>query len=502
MRRGSGVIALALVLSACAARSPTPTLSTRPALGPAEQLRHDLQAMFSADAVDHAAWSANFYSLRSAETLYSLNAGRFMVPASNQKLLTTAVAAARLGWDFRFTTRLIATVPIGADGTLQGDLVVTSNGDPSINPRHADRWRAFDDWAALLKAKGLRIINGRLIGDDRAFAEPGWGVGWAWDNLQYGYGAPPTALQFNENQIEVIVGPGNMPGGRAMIGTSPIGSGIVIDHAVTTSAAGGQTSIDLERVPGTALLTVRGHIAVDAKPVTLTASVDHPTRFYLEAFRETLARHGIFVAGGIADVDDLRALPPLDRGVELHADQSPTLTELIDVTNKWSRNIYAETLLLAMGAPGEPVTGTRALQALRETLDEWGIGPDFYLPRDGSGLSRYDYVTADAITWLLTYVWMDPALAERFQSTLPVAGISGSLANRMKGTPAESRVRAKTGTLSNVRALSGYVTTLEGETIVFSMFANDFRVPTAEVDAIMDGALNRVVQFRRTAPTR
>jgi serine-type D-Ala-D-Ala carboxypeptidase/endopeptidase (penicillin-binding protein 4) len=494
MRSFCAAVALALLLPACAARPSTPTVRGAVAHPDAsEQLRRDLQALFSDPAVSHAQWGVNVYSLRNAETLYSLNPAQFMVPASNQKLLTAAVAAAHLGWDFRFTTRVFATGPVDDDGTLLGDVVIVGTGDPTINPRHPVRWRAFDDWALLLKARGVKIINGALVGDDNAFAEPGWGAGWAWDNLQYGYGAPPSALQYNENQVELMVGPGMSADTRAIISTSPLGSGLVIDHHVTTAPPGEETRIDIARVPGSTYLRVHGQIAADAKPVTLTASVENPTRFYLTALREALGRHGIFVAGGVVDVDDLPIPPVLDTATELFVDTSPPLTEIIDVTLKWSRNIYAETLLLSMAAPGEPATGSSGLSQLRETLRSWGMGPEYYLPRDGSGLSRYDYVTANALTWLLTYLRADPAHAVLFESTLPVAGVSGSLAARMKGTPAEGRVRAKTGTLSNIRSLAGYATTLEGETIVFAMMANNFRVPTADIDAVMERALTHIV---------
>jgi D-alanyl-D-alanine carboxypeptidase/D-alanyl-D-alanine-endopeptidase (penicillin-binding protein 4) len=496
MRRLGAAIALVLILPACAART-TPAL--REAIDdpdPREQLRRELRSLFTAPDVSHVQWGVNFYSLRNAETLYSLNAAQFMVPASNQKLLTAAVAAERLGWDFSFTTRVFATGPLDDDGTILGDVVIIGNGDPTINPRHPARWRAFDDWAAALRARGVKIINGSLVGDDSAFAEPGWGTGWAWDNLQYGYGAPVSALQYNENQVEVTIGPGMSAGARAIISTSPLGSGLVIDHAVTTTA-GGETSIDIARIPGTRALRVHGQIAAGAIPVTVTASVENPTRFYLAALREALGRHGIFVAGGIADVDDLRTPPVLAGATELFVDKSPPLSEIIDVMLKWSRNIYAETLLLATAAPGVPAIGTSALGQLRETLRAWGILPAYYLPRDGSGLSRYNYVTADVLTWLLTYLWRDPRHAELFQSTLPVAGVSGSLAARMKGTEAEARVRAKTGTLSNVRSLAGYATTVDGETIAFAMMANNFQVPTADIDALMERALTRVVRFRR-----
>ena len=496
MRDVSALI-LTLLLSACAARAAGPLFGADKTGDPLATLQRELAALFAASTVDHVQWGIRFHSVRSNETLYSLNASRFMVPASNQKLLTAAVAAERLGWDYRFTTRLLATAPPNHDGIIEGDLIVVSNGDPTINPRHPDRWDAFDRWAAALKARGIRAIQGRLLGDDNAFAEPAFGVGWAWDNLQYGYGTPPSGLQYNENQVEVIVMPGIATGGRAIIATSPPGSGLVIDNQVTTVAASEETFVDIARVAGAKSLTVRGQVAAQARPVSITASIDNPTSFYLNALREALWRQDIVFTHGSVDLDALEEPPSPDRMTELLVDASPPLSEIIDVTMKWSRNIYAETLLLATAPPGEPATGARGLRSMRETLAAWGIESDAYLPRDGSGLSRYDYVSADVLTRLLLHLWNTPKHARAYESTLPVAGVSGSLATRMRGTPAEGRVRAKTGTLSNVRSLSGYLTTVDGDTVAFAMLANNFRVSTSEIDAIMEAALNRVVQSAR-----
>jgi serine-type D-Ala-D-Ala carboxypeptidase/endopeptidase (penicillin-binding protein 4) len=500
VRRTIAALALTLLLDACAARTapvitdPGGLLLVSPE---AEQLAGDLDILFSAESTAHAHWAVAVTALASREPLYSLNAGRLMVPASNQKILTTAVAAERLGWDYRFTTRVLATGPIGADGTLEGDLVIVSNGDPTINPRHPERWRVFDDWAAVLQGRGVKIVSGQIVGDDNAFAEPGWGVGWAWDDLQYGYGAPVSALQYNENQVELLVGPGMEAGARAIISTSPLGSGLVVDHGVTTAAAGTATSVDIARVPGTGFLQVRGQIAADAKPAAITAAVDNPTRLYVHAFREALARHGIFVSGAPVDIDDLRGPPRTSAATEVIVDHSPPLTEIIDVTMKWSRNLYAETLLYALSPPGEPATGAKGLEAVRETLSSWGIVPDSYRPRDGSGLSRYDYVSAQMIIHLLEHIAGDSKHAELFRATLPVGGVSGTLATRLKGTPAEGRVFAKTGSMSNIRALSGYITTLEGHPLVFSILVNNYNVSTADIDAIVDKALIRLVQFKR-----
>lgn len=495
-RRPLAVLAFALVVSACASRPTAATQRAAPPVDVRAQLGRDLQSIFSDPTTDHAQWAVHVYDLRGAESLYRLNAARFMVPASSQKLLTTAVAAERLGWDYRYTTRIFSTAPVGSDGTVDGDLIIVGGGDPTINPRHPERWRAFDDWAAALKAKGVTAVTGRLIGDDNAVAEPGWGFGWSWDDLHLGFGAEPSALQYHENQIAISVGPGMARGRAAIVGTSPLGSDLALDHAVTTVAADQPTDVTTARMPGTSVLSVRGQIAEGAAPVTLYASVSNPTRFFVAALREALARHGIVVSGGIADIDEIGA--PIGHGVrhELLVDRSAPLVDIVDVTLKWSRNIYAETLLLALAPPSEAATAPRALERLHETLRSWGVAPESYLARDGSGLSRYDYVTADAMTWLLTYLWMDPRHAETFASTLPVAGVSGTLANRMKSTAAAGRVRAKTGSMSNVRSLCGYVTTLDGETLVVAMLANDFRVPASVIDAAMDRALNRMVQFR------
>jgi D-alanyl-D-alanine carboxypeptidase/D-alanyl-D-alanine-endopeptidase (penicillin-binding protein 4) len=453
-----------------------------------------LRGLFTAPAVQHVHWGAHVVSLRDGRTLFAYNAPEFLIPASNQKTLTVAAAAERLGWDYRFTTRLMATGPIVGDGVLDGDLVIVGDGDPTINPRHPDRWGVFDRWVDALEAHGLKAIRGNVIGDDNRFDEPGWGVGWAWDNLQDGYGAPVGALQYHENQVEVIVGPGLTAGAPGVIATSPIGSGLDIVNKVLTVAADGETAISLARVPGTPNLHVRGQIAASAKPVTTFAAVQNPTEFYLEALRGVFLRHGIEVIGAMTDIDDLLDPPDADSRRELLVDRSPPLSEVADVLMKWSRNGYAETLLHALAPGDQPATGTRGMAAMREALTALGLGPDGYLARDGSGLSRYDYVSAESLTRLLAALHRHAIHAAPFRATLPVAGISGTLASRMKGTPAEGRVLAKTGTLSNVRSIAGYLTTAAGEPIAFAFLANNFQVSTAEIDAITDNALVRLVE--------
>jgi len=501
VRRIPAVVALACVVHACAAHTgppvaPVPHAAVAPPAAAAADLRRDLDAIFSADAVAHAHWGVHVVSLRTGETLYDLNARRYFVPASNQKIVTAAVAAERLGWDYRFTTRILATAPIDSSGTLDGDLIVTGNGDPSINPRHPQRAAVFDEWAAALAAKGLHRVTGRLVGDDRAVARPGWGAGWAWDDLQYGYSAAPTALQFNENQVDVLVGPGMNPGAPGVIATAPSESGVFTVNRVVTVDAGAERQLDTSRVPGTPFLHVIGQVPADSPAVALDAAVDSPTVFYVRTLDDALRRHGVVVVGDAVEIGQLRG--ELDRvaTTELLVDRSPPLSELVDVCLKWSRNGYAETMLLALSPPGEPQTATAGLAALAETLRAWGV-EDEIATRDGSGLSRYDLVTPHAFTSLLAHIAGDPRLYETFRSTLPEAGVSGSLANRMKGTSAAGRVFAKTGSMTGVRGVSGYLSTTSGEPCVFSILVNNYRVPAGDIEALTDRALVRLVEFKR-----
>lgn len=462
---------------------------------PHEALHRDLTAILSDRAVDHGVWSAAVHSLRHGETIYSLNSFRLQVPASNQKQLTAAVAAERLGWDYRYTTRIFATGAVDGNGALNGDLVIASDGDPTINPRHPERWAIFDEWGKQLAAKGIRTITGHLIGDDNAFEEPGWSPGWAWDDLAFGYGAAASALQYHENQVELLIGPGREAGARAIISVSPSGSGLIVDHQVTTAVAGEPNRIMLLRTPGSQVLTVTGHVALGSTPITEYAAVDNPTQVYLNAMRVAFGRQGVNIERTPVDIDAARPQPDMSKATLLVEDKSPPLGEIVDVTLKWSRNIYAETMLRSMAPDGAPKSAAGGLVALEETLNDWGIFGDYFIAKDGSGLSRYDYLSADALVWLLTYVWMDPRHADQYRAAMPLFGVNGNVANRLKDTPAGGRVWAKTGSMSQVRSLSGYLETLQGEPLVFAFIVNGFRIPSREIDAAMDKALMRLIQF-------
>jgi D-alanyl-D-alanine carboxypeptidase/D-alanyl-D-alanine-endopeptidase (penicillin-binding protein 4) len=489
----------ALALAGCAARPRAPVAPGAPVapVAPVARLSADLAAHFSPPQLEHAHLGVLVRSLLTGETFFALNERRMMVPASNQKLLTVAAAARKLGWDFRYITRVVATGALKADGTLDGNLVIVGSGDPTINPRHPERWHALDDWAGQIAARGVRIINGHLIGDDNAFAEPGWGSGWSWDDLVTDYGSPIGALQYNENEVELLIGPGMEAGRPAIISSSPLGNGLLIDNQAVTAAADQPTRISIDRIPGTILLNVRGQVAAGSAARTRRVAVDNPTTLFLNAFREALQRKGIFVGGSAIDIDDLRQPPDMAGAETWVTDRSAPLYEIVDPLLKWSRNGYGETLLWTMSPGGAPASEAAGLAVLRETLTSLGVDTSLYAAFDGSGLSRYDMVSAEALVRLLVAMWNDAAMIGPYRLALPVSGVAGSIADQMKGTAAEGRVWAKTGSMFNIRSLSGYVLTADDEPLAFSFLANNYTVPSAEIEAMYDKALERLAAFAR-----
>jgi len=494
IRRAVLGVACATLLAACRAAAPS-IAPAPPAPPPLVSLRRDIDAVLAQPALEHGYWAVLVKSLASAETLYERDVRKLLMPASTMKIVTLAAAAAKLGWSFTFATDLFAAGPID-NGTLRGDLVVVGSGDPSITTQDADAM--FAEWAERVKAAGIRTVAGRVVGDDNVFDDNELGFGWSWDDLADDYAAGVSALQFNENAVRVVVSPGPAAGDSAGVAISPAGSGLTVESAVTTAAAPLTTSIGVRRLPGSMRLALHGTIAVGAAPSTLTVSVDNPTLFFVSALRGALIAHGVDVRGPAVDVDDVRD-PPARSGAPIAAHRSAPLSTLAVRLMKASQNLYAETLLktLAAGAAGRPADAESGRNQVASILAAWGVGSDALIQRDGSGLSRYDYVTADALVTILAHVDRDEALRAPFEAALPIAGRDGTLANRMKGTPAEGNARAKTGSMSNVRALAGYVTSASGEPLVFAMLANNFDSPGETITRAEDAIVVRLAQFSR-----
>ena len=491
-------VLLALTVGACAHRTlpASPARPAPPALSPALiALQHDIDATLSQPQLSRGYWGVLVKSLWTDETLFALNAGKLMLPASNMKIVTVAAAADTLGWDYRYETKVLTAGPIEG-GTLQGDLIVVGSGDPSLVAADGMADRVFADWADRLKQRGIRTIAGRVIGDDDGFEKETLGFGWSWDDLQDDYAAGVGALQFNENAVKVAVTPGPSIGDFAGASISPAGSGLTIVSSVITRAAGSPTSITTHRLPGRMTLELRGTIAIGASPI-LAVSVDNPTLFFATALRTALIGNGIDVRGPAMDIDDVRDVPPVARMTPVVSYQSAPLSTLAVRLMKVSQNQYAETFLKTLGAgPGVAPTAAGGRNAVLKIVAGWGVSASDVIQRDGSGLSRYDYVTPEALVAILTHVDRDARLKGPFEASLPIAGQLG-LSNRMKGTLAEGNARAKTGSMTAVRGLAGYVTSADGEPLVFSILANNFDSPAATINSATDAIVVRLAAFKR-----
>ena len=224
-----------MAATGCASHAAVRTAA--PPLSPAvRQLQHDLTQVFGARINERGLWAVDIRSIETGEHLFELNAGKLMMPASNMKILTLAATAQALGWDFRFTSTLETRAPI-SDGVLRGDLIVRSNGDPSINARNGRADVVLGEWTRALQAAGISSIDGRIVGDDQAFDDEGIGAGWAWDYLQYDYAAPVGALEYNESLATLAVSPGAQAADVPIV-TLSAGSGLELVNHATTGPAG------------------------------------------------------------------------------------------------------------------------------------------------------------------------------------------------------------------------------------------------------------------------
>ncbi len=425
------------------------------------------------------------------ETWYAVNADKLMMPASSLKVVTLAVAAEKLGWDFRYETKVYAAGTIRA-GVLHGDLIVVGSGDPSLDDWDGAATRLWSGWADQLKAAGITTIDGRIVGDDNAFEDENIGYGWSWDDLPTGFSAPVGALQFNEGNVQLRLGPGDAVGDPAIVTAAPETAGITIANFIVTGRAGSTGAVVRRRLPGSSRLELRGSLPLRGRPYAQNASVDNPTLYYVRALRAALIAEGIAVSGPAVDIDDITPPPAHDGLTPIITSQSDPLSLLATTMMKLSQNQYAEALLKTIG--GGTWEGGRTV--VRDTLQSWGVDPSGLILADGSGLSRYNYITPATMVAVLTHVDRSDRLRDAYESTLPIAGRDGTLEQRMKGTPAEGRAFVKTGSMTGVRSTAGYVRTADGQMVVFAIIGNNFENSSAALNAATDEIIARLARHR------
>lgn len=427
----------------------------------AESLGARIDAHIGAPRFAAASWGISVVSLDDGRTLYGHDDGKLMLPASTAKLYTAAFALDRLGADYRTHTDVIAAGEVRR-GRLRGELVLRGRGDPTLS---ADGWA--NQLAEQVAAAGITRVDGGVVGDDTAFAGPPIGSGWEASDLQEYYGATASGLTVDENTMVADVHDG-------IVALTP-------GDAATTLAEQPSASPALYRAPGTSTLHVLG-----AQPRKSRLALPDPALTAARRFEVALQAHGITVKKEARSVHWPVAAPT---GAQIATLPSPPLSEILASGLKRSQNMYLQSIFLLTGAEAvdqvAPRTEDRAAAALAAWLAAQGIGPSATTLEEGTGLSRHDLTTAGSLTHLLAKV-DTPA----FRALLPTAGVDGTLVRRMKGTAAEGNLQAKTGSMSYVNALAGYVTTKDGQRLAFAVILNNYK-PVAgaapvssEVDAI------------------
>jgi D-alanyl-D-alanine carboxypeptidase/D-alanyl-D-alanine-endopeptidase (penicillin-binding protein 4) len=461
-------------------------------------------------------WGIEVVALDSGKVLYSKNADKLFTPASNTKLFVTATALALIGPDYHFRTTVETNGNLDKYGRLTGDLILVGRGDPNLSGRelpydlHTQRndhpTQVLEQLADTLVQKGVKFVDGDVIADDSYFAFERYGEGWSQDDLVWGDGAPVSALTINDNVVFVKILPADHPGERAFVDITPFADYYKIDNRIMTTPAGTGRRIYIDREPGSTTLTLWGNMPLDDAGANEALAIDDPAQFAGAIFRQLLEARGIVIYGKerthhteLASLSTFTVTtlapahggegPPPDlpgQPLVLAKYESKPLVDDITVINKVSQNLHAEILLRLLGREkGTAGTVEGGLEVVRGFLNKANIPSDQYAFYDGSGLSRQNLVTPHAIVQLLQFAVTQP-WGKSFQASLPVAGVDGSLADRLKDLPPASNVYGKTGSLGGVKTLSGYMTTVDGEPLAFSILTNNMNAPSKAVTDAMD----------------
>ena len=522
---------LALLTTLLLAAAPCCSPAQPPANAP---LQARISSLLADPSVARAHWGLMVQALDGTPIL-GINSGQLFEPASNAKLYTTAAAMALLGPNRRFTTRLTFPRP-DARGVVHGDVVILGSGDPDLNgvtfpytsgaTPDEPPLRYLADFADSLVQAHVKQITGQIIGNDTLFPWQPYPRDWAVDDLVWGYGAPVSALTLADNLMKLTVHPGPQTGDPALVDLDEEAKFYTVISSVQTTPSPSEPTVQVERSPGSRTVRVFGTIPAGHAPVVEELAIDDPAEYAARALKSLLADRGIPVEGGARAMhrileDDqsfaveshtpLPQLPPTiappdptqptstaPTCTSLACPQSldhtsPTLADDVVYTNKISQNLHAELLLHQLAKVyGTDASTAQGVRVLRQFLINAGIDPEDFTFFEGSGLSGHDLVTPRATAQLLVYAAHDPATGQpqpwftQWRASLPIGGVDGSLAGRFKDPPLKGHVFAKTGTLGEARALSGYLDCASGRTVAFSLMVGDFAPGTSAIHDTID----------------
>ncbi|MCM3080934.1 D-alanyl-D-alanine carboxypeptidase/D-alanyl-D-alanine-endopeptidase [Brevibacillus invocatus] len=398
------------------------------------------------------------YDMTDQTYLYQHQANRSFIPASTLKLFTTITALDRLGPSYQWKTEVHVLGSMSADGAVNGNLVLKGYGDPTLT---VDDLKGI---AVALKQKGIKKVNGNLFVDESYFDSQRLGMGWMWDDEPYGYSAQLSGLAVEKNSVELTIAPG--PAGAAVLNMQPATTMLKINNQITTVANSTERNITIDRPRGKNEMILTGTIGAQAKPYLQDVTMEDPALFVGELWKKELTAQGIAVQAQSSVKKTVVSKSSL-----LHTHLSKPLSEMIVELNKDSDNFYADMLLKTLGATQKGQGSFSAgSEVVSDMLQRAGV-PEGYRVVDGSGLSRFNWITAEQMVTLLDFV-QKQSYRDVLEASLPIAGVDGTLASRMKGTIAEKKAIAKTGSMGGVNALSGYVTAQNGHKLAYSIMTN------------------------------
>jgi D-alanyl-D-alanine carboxypeptidase/D-alanyl-D-alanine-endopeptidase (penicillin-binding protein 4) len=492
-----------------------------PAVPASGNLAAAIRKLIADPTVSRDHWGISIRAL-DGQTVYSMNDGQFFQPASNAKIFTTAAAFALLPANAVYTTNVIAEGTVDAAGTLHGALAILGVGDPTMSGRaypyglHTERpnppLAALEDMADQVVRAGVHAIDGSVIGDDTWYPQERYASGWAADDVLWLYGAPVSALTVNDNAVFFNVLPGASPTAQ----WNPATSYYTLDNTATFATAGAGAHPGLDRPAGSLSVRLFGTLPADGYHAGL--AIDDPAEYAAKSLTEMLKARGVTVSGQASARHRLSndtqsfslergqfvafqhvtltqiAAPIASTGYRILATHnSPPLAQDWTVTNKVSQNLHAELILRTLGklygSDGSFAQGTRVV---RQFVENAGVDPGDFFFYDGCGLSTGDLITPRAATQLLAYASRQP-WGDAYRASLPVGGTDGTLAGRFTHSAAKGQVFAKTGTLNETNALSGYVQAASGKMLAFSILVNDHSPQSSADLAVMDAIVETVI---------
>lgn len=451
-------------------------------------LEQRVQSLFNHSIATNSEASLLIADVESGRVIAARNADMAVAPASNMKLFTTGAAMRLLGPDFQFRTTVAIRGSVDPIGTLHGDVLVTGRGDPTIGSRFhdGDSTAVIREWARELKKAGVKTIGGNLIFDHSYFDDQWVHPTWPADQLVNWYEAPVSALSIQEGCVMVRILP-SKPGAKAIVQLEPPNTILSLENTCVT---GGGRGIFVTRKPGTNTIVVKGNVPPRSGASEIFVTVLYPVNYFANAAHLALQREGINVQGEV-----LLARGTMGGEWRTVAETTTPLPIVSYVINKKSQNFYAEQLLKTIGAERK---GAGSFENGSKAVAEWlvaevGVDPGEFEQIDGSGMSRFNRASADSFVKLLRYMWRTPGRAE-FVASMPYSGEDDSrLRRRLNKPPYARSVYAKTGYISGVIGLSGYVHGKSGKVYAFSLLFNKYRSGVWSIYNLQDEILKEVI---------